>query len=89
MSINDIKHMPIQERMQLMEALWDSFVHDDEAGQWWRSYGNENWEFDENGLMMVRHASINDLAIKQSERKLTWDGDERPDDWAGLSEMGL
>ena len=36
----------------------------DEAGQWWRSYGNENWEFDENGLMMVRHASINDLAIK-------------------------
>jgi len=61
----------------------------DEAGQWWRSYGNENWEFDENGLMMVRHASINDLAIKQSERKLTWDGDVRPDDWAELSEMGL
>jgi len=61
----------------------------DEAGQWWRSYGNENWKFDENGLMMVRHASINDLAIKQSERKLTWKGDVRPDDWAGLSEMGL
>jgi len=61
----------------------------DEAGQWWRSYGNENWEFDENGLMMVRHASINDLAIKQSERKLTWEGDVRPDDWAELSEMGL
>jgi len=61
----------------------------DEAGQWWRSYGNENWEFDENGLMMVRHASINDLAIEQSERKLTWEGDVRPDDWAGLSEMGL
>jgi len=39
--------------------------------------------------MMVRHASINDLAIKQSERKLTWEGDVRPDDWAGLSEMGL
>jgi len=67
------------------------FVYEwhDEAGQWWRSYGNENWEFDENGLMMVRHASINDLAIKQSERKLTWEGDVRPDDWAGLSEMGL
>jgi len=61
----------------------------DEAGQWWRSYGNENWEFDENGLMMVRHASINDLVIKESERKLTWEGDVRPDDWAGLSEMGL
>jgi len=61
----------------------------DETGQWWRSYGNENWEFDENGLMMVRHASINDLAIKESERKLTWEGDVRPDDWAELSEMGL
>ena len=61
----------------------------DKEGQWWRSYGNENWEFDENGLMKVRFASINDLAIKQSDRKLTWEGDVRPDDWAGLSEMGL
>ena len=61
----------------------------DKEGQWWRSYGNENWEFDENGLMKVRFASINDLAIRQSDRKLTWEGDVRPDDWAGLSEMGL
>ena len=61
----------------------------DKEGQWWRSYGNENWEFDENGLMKVRFASINDLAIDESERKLTWEGDVRPDDWAGLSEMGL
>jgi len=61
----------------------------DKTGQWWRSYGNENWEFDENGLMMVRHASINDLIIKESERKLTWKGDVRPDNWARLSEMGL
>ena len=61
----------------------------DKEGQWWRSYGNENWEFDENGLMKVRLASINDLAIDESERKLTWEGDVRPDDWAGLSEMGL
>jgi len=61
----------------------------DKEGQWWRSYGNENWEFDENGLMRVRFASINDLAIEKSERKLTWEGDIRPDDWAGLSEMGL
>jgi len=61
----------------------------DKEGQWWRSYGNENWEFDENGLMKVRFASINDLAIEQSDRKLTWEGDVRPDDWAGLSEMGL
>ena len=58
-------------------------------GQWWRSYGNENWEFDENGLMKVRFASINDLVIDEKDRKLTWEGDVRPDDWAGLSEMGL
>jgi len=61
----------------------------DKEGQWWRSYGNENWEFDENGLMKIRLASINDLAIEESDRKLTWEGDIRPDDWAGLSEMGL
>ncbi len=61
----------------------------DKEGQWWRSYGNENWEFDENGLMKVRFASINDLAIKQSDRNFTWEGHVRPDDWAGLSEMGL
>ena len=61
----------------------------DKAGQWWRSYGNENWEFDENGLMKVRFASINDLAIKENERKFTWEGSVRPDDFFGLSEMGL
>ena len=61
----------------------------DERGQWWRSYGNENWEFDENGLMKVRWASINDLAIEESDRKLLWEGDVRPEDYASLSEMGL
>ena len=61
----------------------------DKAGQWWRSYGNENWEFDEHGLMKVRFASINDLAIEEGDRKLTWDGAVRPDDFSGLSEMGL
>ena len=61
----------------------------DKAGQWWRSYGNENWEFDENGLMKVRLASINDLAINEKDRKLIWKGDVRPDDFSGLSEMGL
>ena len=61
----------------------------DAAGQWWRSYGNENWEFDENGLMKVRHASINDLAIKESERLYRWPIGRRPDDHPGLSELGL
>ncbi|WP_455757452.1 nuclear transport factor 2 family protein [Sulfurimonas sp.] len=61
----------------------------DKDGQWWRSYGNENWEFDENGLMEKRFASINDLAILESERKLVWDGNIRPDGYNSLSEMGL
>jgi nuclear transport factor 2 (NTF2) superfamily protein len=61
----------------------------DAAGQWWRSYGNENWEFDENGLMRVRHASINDLAIAESERLFHWPLGRRPDEHAGLTELGL
>jgi nuclear transport factor 2 (NTF2) superfamily protein len=61
----------------------------DAAGQWWRSYGNENWEFDENGLMRVRHASINDLAIAESERLFYWPLGRRPDDHPGLSDLGL
>lgn len=62
--------------------------HDDK-GQWYRSYGNENWEFDENGLMKKRYASINDLRIDESERKLTWPQGRRPDDYPELSELGL
>ena len=62
--------------------------HDD-AGQWWRSYGNENWEFDENGLMQKRYASINDLAINESDRLFHWPQGRRPDNHQGLSELGL
>ena len=62
--------------------------HDD-AGNWYRSYGNENWEFDKNGLMLVRHASINDLPIKESDRKYHWPLGRRPDDHPGLTELGL
>lgn len=61
----------------------------DEAGNWFRSYGNENWEFDQNGLMKVRIASINDAAIAITERKFDWDLGRRPDDCPGLSAMGL
>lgn len=61
----------------------------DASGQWWRSYGNENWEFDESGLMKVRHASINDLAIAESERLYHWPIGRRPDDHPGLSDLGL
>ncbi len=63
--------------------------HDD-SGNWFRSYGNENWEFDEHGLMRLRHASINDLPISQSERKFHWDrSGSRPADHPGLSDLGL
>jgi nuclear transport factor 2 (NTF2) superfamily protein len=62
--------------------------HDD-AGNWYRSYGNENWEFAPNGLMAVRHASINDLPIPESARKYHWPQGRRPHDHPGLSELGL
>lgn len=62
--------------------------HDD-SGHWFRSYGNENWEFNEVGLMCVRYASINDLPIRESDRKYHWPLGRRPDDHAGLSELGV
>jgi hypothetical protein len=62
--------------------------HDD-SGNWFRSYGNENWEFDERGLMRWRIASINDLPIKDSERKYHWLLGRRPDDHPSLSGLGL
>ncbi|WP_432473027.1 DUF1348 family protein [Amphritea sp. HPY] len=61
----------------------------DANGNWFRSYGNENWEFDEQGLMQKRYASINDLAITESERKFRWAQGRRPDEHPGLSDLGL
>ena len=61
----------------------------DESGQWYRSYGNENWEFDRNGLMMKRYASINDLAIAAADRKYHWPLGRRPDDHPSLSALDL
>ena len=62
--------------------------HDD-SGNWFRSYGNENWEFDEEGLMRPRLASINDLPIKESDRKYRWPLGRRPDGHPGLSDLSL
>lgn len=62
--------------------------HDD-SGNWFRSYGNENWEFDAAGVMQRRFASINDLPIKAADRKYRWPLGRRPDDHPGLSELGL
>ena len=67
------------------------FVYEcrDAEGQWWRSFGNELWEFDEAGLMRRREASINDMAISEEERKLRWALGVRPSDAPGLTELGL
>jgi nuclear transport factor 2 (NTF2) superfamily protein len=62
--------------------------HDD-AGNWFRSYGNENWLFDENGLMAERYASINDVPITEAQRKYHWPQGRRPDDHPGLGDLGL
>lgn len=84
---------------RLIKELW-SFTDDriavrfayewhDESGNWFRSYGNENWEFADNGLMKRRFASINDMPISQDGRKFHWPLGRRPDDHPGLTELGL
>ena len=70
-------------------AVRFAYESHDDSGQWYRSYGNENWEFDESGLMRVRHACINDLPIKEAERKYHWPLGRRPDDHPGLGELGF
>ncbi len=61
----------------------------DSDGEWFRSYGNENWEFDKHGLMRLRHASINDLQITEASRKFRWPSGRRPDEHASLSDLDL
>jgi nuclear transport factor 2 (NTF2) superfamily protein len=84
---------------RLIKELWTfagnriavrfAYEYHDAEGNWFRAYGNENWEFDQQGLMYARHASINDLAISESERKYRWPLGRRPDDYPGLSELGF
>ncbi len=70
-------------------AVRFAYESHDASGQWFRSYGNENWEFAADGLMKVRHASINDLPIQEADRLFRWAQGRRPDDHAGLSDLGL
>ncbi len=70
-------------------AVRFAYEFHDDSGSWFRAYGNENWEFDESGLMRLRIASINDLPIGESERKYRWPQGPRPADHPGLSELGL
>jgi nuclear transport factor 2 (NTF2) superfamily protein len=83
---------------RLVKSLWAftgeriavrfAYEWHDDSGQWYRSHGNENWAFDASGLMVERHASINDLPIRESERKLRWPLGRRPDGHAELDELG-
>lgn len=71
-------------------AVRFAYEFHDTDGQWFRAYGNENWQFDDNGLMRWRHASINDVPIDESDRKFFWDmSGVRPSDHPGLSDLGL
>jgi len=70
-------------------AVRFQYEYHDEAGNWFRAYGNEQWEFDQNGLMRRREASINDVPIEESERKFLWPLGPRPADHPGLTELGM
>jgi uncharacterized protein len=70
-------------------AVRFAYESHDDSGNWFRSFGNENWEFDENGLMRERYASINDLPIAEAERKFHWPLGRRPDEQPGLTDLGL
>lgn len=70
-------------------AVRYAYESHDAGGQWWRSYGNENWEFNAEGLVVERHSSINDLAIAETERLYHWPLGPRPQDHPGLSALGL
>ena len=70
-------------------AVRFAYEWQDDSGQWFRSYGNENWEYDAGGMNKHRLASINDLPIKETERKYHWPIGRRPDDHPGLSDLGL
>ncbi|OYT96797.1 MAG: hypothetical protein CFE49_05320 [Pseudomonas sp. PGPPP3] len=88
-----------EQQYRLIKELWAhtdnriavrfAYEWHDADGQWFRSYGNENWEFDDQGLMRRRHASINDLPITEEERLFHWPQGRRPDDHPSLSELGL
>jgi uncharacterized protein len=84
---------------RLIKELWSFGGHriavrfayecHDDSGNWFRSYGNENWEFDDDGLMRTRYASINDLPIREADRTFHWPLGRRPDDHPGLSDLGF
>lgn len=93
------KKWATEHEYRLIKELWAvsgnrigvrfAYEYHDEAGTWFRAYGNENWEFANNGLMQRRIASINDLQISESDRHFDWPSGIRPDDYPSLSELGF
>ncbi len=88
-----------EQQYRLIKELWAfegnriavrfAYEWHNDQGQWFRSYGNENWEFNDHGLMQKRYASINDVTINECDRQFHWPLGRRPDDHAGLSELGM
>ncbi|MCB2072535.1 MAG: DUF1348 family protein [Novosphingobium sp.] len=88
-----------EHQYRLIKELWAftgnriavryAYEYNDDSGNWFRAYGNENWEFDGEGLMRSRHASINEMPIGEEDRKFRWPLGRRPDDHPGLSALGL
>ncbi len=84
---------------RLIKELWTfaddriavrfAYEYHDDSGNWFRAYGNENWEFDADGLMKIRHASINEHPIAEADRKYRWPLGRRPDDHPSLSDLGF
>ncbi|WP_271169046.1 nuclear transport factor 2 family protein [Hansschlegelia plantiphila] len=84
---------------RLIKELWTfaddriavrfAYEYHDDSGNWFRAYGNENWEFDADGLMKIRHASINEHPIEEADRKYRWPLGRRPDDHPSLSDLGF
>ena len=89
---NELEYRLIKELWAFSDnkiAVRFAYEWHDADGNWFRSYGNENWEFDEDGYMAVRHASINDVPISEAERLFRWPQGRRPDDHPDLSDLGL
>nr|WP_196240363.1 nuclear transport factor 2 family protein [Dyella choica] len=88
----EMDHRLIKELWAFREnciAVRFAYEWHDDSGNWFRSYGNENWEFGEDGLMRKRYACINDAPLREADRRFHWPQGRRPDDHAGLSDLGL
>ena len=90
--VKELEYRLIKELWAFQEnriAVRFAYEYHDDSGNWFRAYGNENWEYDEQGYMYARHASINELPILEADRKFHWTLGRRPDDHPGLSALGL